>query len=633
MMKLDLQMFAENYTYLGEWGTYYLYSGNNTASASFDVKANYTLRYYQDGQKTRIRIQPYLVIFNGSSTSTTISGGQRVYARVTNSTTGSTYKSVNINIGTISPGTSYRYGEYLYFDVLPNSDGTSVCQFAGYFGDGTKTTSCNYNYKLPSLNVKTVITSNTNETNRLDFGQAITFTATSQNADVTNQLSYVVGETEYSIGTITGNNSLTYTFSENLIKKFTDTAEVNIVVNNVASNGTTSTSNVYLKVPNSYVPTISLIKLEDAGQSVFENVWIQNKSKLKATIEASGVEGSTIKTYTSSISGFDQTYTTNPFTTQPLTTTGDRTLTVKVKDSRGREATRTQTIKVLPYNTPSISEFIVERCLQNGTLDNEGTYALITCKYNISSIDNANTKKLIVQKDSGTPVEVVLPNYSGTYQGVLFSAILPNEEYDFECYLQDSFGNSQPLSLTLPTSETLVSKRAGGKGITFGRIATEDGFHDYLGANFHNGLKKNGVDVCTKRELADVASSGSYNDLIDTPTIVTPNDYIVETGSNENGYYEKYNSGILKQYANINFTNLSITTQNGNVYLSNLAQTVTFPIAFTEVIAINFGIVARIHGCYIGELYNNYMEIYPYRFVSDANVSGRVQYTAIGRWK
>lgn len=633
MMKLDLQMFAESYTHLGEWGTYYLYSGTNEPKLNGlrDFKANYILSYYQDGEKTRIRIQPYLRIYNdGNSVS---AGSIRVYARVTNSTTGTTYKSTNISLGTLPNGYSIRYGEYLYFDVLPNSDGTSTCQFAGYFGDGSQTTSCNYNYKLPVLNVKTVITSNTSETNRIEFGQPITFTTTSQNADVTNQLSYVVGETEYSIGTITGNNSLAYTFSKDLIKKFTDTAEVNIVVNNVASNGTTSTSNVYLKVPDSYVPTISSIRLEDVGQSVFENVWIQNKSKLKATIEASGVESSTIKTYTSSISGFDQTYTTNPFTTQPLTTTGDRTLTAKVKDSRGREATKTQAIKVLPYNTPSISEFAVERCLQDGTLDNEGTYALITCKYNISSIDNANAKKLIVQKDNGTPVEVVLPNYSGTYQGVLFSAILPNEEYDFECYLQDSFGNSQPLSLTLPTSETLVSKRRGGKGLTLGRIATEDGFHDYLGANFHNGLKKNGVDVCTKQELADVASSGSYNDLKDRPTIVIPNDYIVETGSNENGYYEKYNSGILKQYATLNFPSLSMTLQSGSMYLSSVAQKIYFPIAFTEVIAVSFGAIARVQGCYIGDLYNDYMNIYPYRFTQDTGVSGRVQYTAIGRWK
>ena len=531
MMKLDIQKFADNYTYLAQWGTYWGNSKSSTPSTSesyqLDLKANYNIYYLQKNGKTIIRIQPFLRAYSDRIIETDWNINVKVYARVTNSATGNTYKYSTVHVGTTKHTESNKitnfYGGYLDFEITPNSKGESTCQFTGYFiwpdGDTSNPNNCYNTYKLPTISVSTILSNNTSENSRIDFGQKIKFTASSQNSEIINTLSYIIAGTTYNIGTITGNNSLEYTFSTDLINKFANSDIANIVVNCKSSNSTETSTNVYLRVPNSYIPTASL-SIEDVGQTQFANLWILNKSKLKGTISATGIAGSTIKSYSTKISNFNQTYNSNPFTTQNLSVSGKRVITSKVTDSRNRSVTITKEITVVDYHVPTYVETKVERCNSDGTINNEGSYAKVTCKYKISSINNLNLKKIKIKKDSGSEQEFELSSYEGTYSSVLYSGILQTQQYDFTFILVDSFGNATPQVFTLPTSETLISKFHGGKGITFGRIATEEGLHDYLGANFHNGLKMNGVDVSVGRTLW----SGNLT-LTKSITVPSLNDY------------------------------------------------------------------------------------------------------------
>lgn len=66
--------------------------------------------------------------------------------------------------------------------------------------------------------------------------------------------------------------------------------------------------------------------------------------------------------------------------------------------------------------------------------------------------------------------------------------------------------------------------------------------------------------------LATVATTGSYNDLNNKPTIPpTPNDYITEQGTSGDWTYRKYNSGVAECWGN--FTcNVTGWTAWGNAY-------------------------------------------------------------------
>ncbi len=502
-MKLNIQMFADKYTFLATWGTYYINSGTNIPlsndSMPLDLKANYNISYLQKNGKTVVRIQPVLRAYSLSYT-TDWNLNIKVYARVTNSTSGNTYKYTTVHIGQIASSGDYGgkskdfYGNYIDFEVAPDENGKSNCAFGGYVTYNGITRSCYNTYNLPTINMPSKITNNTLENSRIAFGQTITFNAVSQNSNIINVLTYSVDNTTYSVGTITGNGTLQYTFSTDLINKFTNTDVANITVNCSCSNGTVTSTNVYLKVPENYIPTIAL-SIEDVGQSQFSDLWILYKSKLKGTISANGIAGSTIKSYSSTISNFNQTYNSNPFTTQNLSVSGKRVITSKVTDSRNRSVTITKEITVIDYHVPTYVETKVERCNSDGTINNEGSYAKVTCKYKISPINNLNIKKIKIKKDNGNEQTFNLTDYDGTYSSVLFSGILNSQQYEFQFTLIDSFGETTPQVFTLPTSETLVSKLNGGKGITFGRIATEEGFHVYMDANFHDGLKINGVSI------------------------------------------------------------------------------------------------------------------------------------------
>lgn len=90
---------------------------------------------------------------------------------------------------------------------------------------------------------------------------------------------------------------------------------------------------------------------------------VSNRVKEKmGSHSASGSYSSTISSYSTSING--ASYTTNNFTTDFLTASGDNTCSVTVKDSRGRTTSQTINFNVVEYANPVINSFSVSRCNQ-----------------------------------------------------------------------------------------------------------------------------------------------------------------------------------------------------------------------------------------------------------------------------
>lgn len=456
--------------------------------------------------------------------------------------------------GTINSGTKYTasYGSKS-FDVPINDDGSAIfslqCIFnatnidyikdSGYYAKGGTQRTWIYNdYELPKVNVTSSITSTATSSAGKQFGQSVNFTITRPNTSVTHTLTYKVGSKTYTIGSgITTSKS--YTFPTSLINNFPNNEKVSIVVTCTSSNGTSSTTTVYLTVPSEYVPTCSLV-IEDVGNVPEEwGIWLKSISKIKGTITAEGIAESTIKSYKSTANG--STYTTPSFETAVLKNSGSQTITSTVTDSRTRTLSATEKINVIDYFIPSIGSYSVVRCLEDGSENNDGTYGKVKCTYSIAPINDGekdlNTKSLIVKYGNITKT-FELTDYSGSFEATdLFSDLSTAAKHSFEFYLIDYFNpNGVLYSFDMSPSFVTVSKLAGGKGITFGQIATEEGFHSYMDAYFHNAL--NAVDE--DGNIVDIVNRFANLNLIKKTSVgLNSSDVFYIRGTTEEGQHRQ----------------------------------------------------------------------------------------------
>ena len=88
-----------------------------------------------------------------------------------------------------------------------------------------------------------------------------------------------------------------------------------------------------------------------------------------------------------------------------------------------------------------------------------------------------------------------MSDYEGTYTFTdLFSGLETNSSYNFEFQLIDQF-EVIPQSFNLTPAYVTESLLAGGKGVTFGQVATEEGLHSYMKSEFHDDLNSKNINV------------------------------------------------------------------------------------------------------------------------------------------
>lgn len=227
-------------------------------------------------------------------------------------------------------------------------------------------------------------------------------------------------------------------------------------------------------VPSSMVPSISSITCTDPkGYLSKYGGYVQNKSTLKVVVSASGSYSSSIKSYKIVANGV--TYTANSPTTGVLITSGTNTITVTVTDSRGRTASKTATISVLAYTSPTISYLTVGRCNSEGTADADGAYISASFKTVVTALNNKNhaTAKLEYKKNTETSWTTV-----GTYTAYsqtptkIFAANI-DSSYNIRVTVNDDF-SSATYEKSVGTVFTLMDFRNTGKGIALGKVSEED---------------------------------------------------------------------------------------------------------------------------------------------------------------
>lgn len=235
-----------------------------------------------------------------------------------------------------------------------------------------------------------------------------------------------------------------------------------------------------INVPSDIVPTISSVKATLV--SGLDSNYVQGKSKVKLTVTAKAGDGSSLTTYYyngKNISGSNTSYssTSTTQTSSVIQSSGKLTYKVRVKDKRGRYSEWTSTsITVQPYSTPKIVSIKAQRCLSDGTLDNDGTYAKVTVKTSHASVNGANTASVILSnsKDnyaSSTPI-ISSTKASNTYSNKYGSGFATNVEYTIKATITDEYGATHTASVPLKVAQRSLNIAKYGNGVAIGGLST-----------------------------------------------------------------------------------------------------------------------------------------------------------------
>lgn len=396
-----------------------------------------------------------------------------------------------------------------------------------------------------------------------------------------HKIAYSMGNASgYIASSMTTNKSFTFRPPIELAQQIPNANSGTLTITVYTYNGSgtlvgSTSKTIKVKVPSDIKPSISAISVSEAVSVVTNNFegFVQNLSQLLVNISARGAQGSTISSYKTTIEGIS--YLGGQFTSGVIKTTGKVNISTTVTDSRGRTASRNTAITVIPYVEPSLE--IAARA--------DGNKVLVELVGSVSSVDGQNTKELTLKykkssdKYYSAPETIPLSDWRFDISKEM-NIDASETTYEFVAVLTDKIKSNEKSNTT---GIVVMSRRAGGKGITFGGEAEGDGFNVKMDATF-------GENVNMKKNLqVDGNVTGKYltgtwlqtiatTDLGKTPpkVAVLDNsgwiyyrtlaelrradlgivDYIVELGTSGGWTYRKWNSGIAEAWRKTTSTNL-----------------------------------------------------------------------------
>ena len=385
------------------------------------------------------------------------------------------YSSSSFDIRSLGVGNTKTLATK-YITVSHNSDGTKSvsCKASFSSGVGLGSASISKTYTCGTIPRKSTL-SVSNGT--LGISQKLEITE--KEPSFRHRLKYTCGSTSgYIIGVNEPVTDLTknWTPSINLASQSTTSKSVSIkfTLYTYTSGGSSVGSNEYTKIftiPNnsSTQPEISNFEISDATAyySTYGG-YIQGKSKIKATITATGKYSATISEYATTVDG--KTYKGSSITSDVLSTSGGQTVSAKVIDSRGiSKSSDPIAIEVLEYKNPSII-LTVFRVDENGNKKDNGGY--LQCNYSLdySSFNEKNKVTITVYGVPGNSYELAKDS-TATSGSKTFEAD-PDMAYKVYAIVTDSLGGQgNSATTTLLGAERIINIFPDGTGIAFGKKA------------------------------------------------------------------------------------------------------------------------------------------------------------------
>lgn len=312
------------------------------------------------------------------------------------------------------------------------------------------------------------------------MGTATAVTISRASTAFTHTLTYAFGSATGTIATKTSSTSVAWTpplsLANQIPKAVTGTCTITCTTYNGNTNIGSKTCTLTLSVPASVKPTISGLSAGrvDGEVPAAWGMYVQTKSKAKLTINgAAGSYGSTISSY--AITGGGYTSTASSFTTGFLNTAGTITFTATVTDSRGVSAAATASITVQAYAPPSFLSYQSQRCLSNGTVNEDGTYIRGLLNFTYASCGGKNTVagSIRFKRTTATAWTAGGAFTSGTAAVFGAGAISTEYSFDVEYTLKDAF-STVAIQDVVSTAAVVMDLKKGGRGVAVGKVAEKD---------------------------------------------------------------------------------------------------------------------------------------------------------------
>lgn len=208
---------------------------------------------------------------------------------------------------------------------------------------------------------------------------------------------------------------------------------------------------VSVTVPNTMVPTLTVGDLYEDGTIVPSSwgVFVKGKSEIGVPVNASGINGSTIKSITMRDSNntgeYVMTGSSGIFSTAKVV--ADGTLTITATDSRDKTAKVTKNYTVVDYSDPKLTEYKAKKVNGNNIEDENGQYVMFSVDGTISSCGGNNVKKLYVAINNQTNW-IDVTDYP-TNNTITTQTIDPNAKNVVHFKITDSLGGSDIKSAEL----------------------------------------------------------------------------------------------------------------------------------------------------------------------------------------
>jgi hypothetical protein len=307
--------------------------------------------------------------------------------------------------------------------------------------------------------------------------------------------------------------------------------------------------------------------------SPFNTLYIRGRSKVGVNFASgAGKYGATIASYSMRVGGVDYGST---FTSDYLAYTGSVDVVGTVTDSRGISNTYTETIEVLPYDSPKIlavdgeSEVVAARCEADGDPSDSGTYLKIRAKRAYSKVVSEGVQKNFCS------IEYRYKAEGGTWGGwttilegdaesdEVTTGALPDvylsekSTYVVEVRAIDLMGDVAVTAITLPTEMVYLHKAGSIGSLGFGKYAEDSDTLDiaeHITTNVRGPLKHDGEAMT---------------------------DHIVEQGMAKYWYVRKWHSGYAECWYK-RTVDVNLDTPWGAALYYGIVNATAYPITFTE---------------------------------------------------
>jgi hypothetical protein len=473
----------------------------------------------------------------------TVSGGFGVYSNtsptyvyINNKGHATTHASIDMSTGTeftLLSGTS---------TIAHNSDGSGSFTWdffqiidvlhATVTGNGVET--------LPAVGMSEVSA----ESGTLGVKQTLSVTTYIEGA--LHTIAYKCGSATGTVCSKSSKTSVAFTPPISLASQNTtgDTVSIVFTVTTHNADGSldigTSTTTITCAIPESVVPTLSIVVSDPTGYADRYGYYVQKKSKISVSITASGVYGSTIGACKTEADGkaYTQNSGTEDVVTGVIIGSGVLSVVTTITDTRGRQAQASVDIDVAAYNSPGIPELSARRANADGSSSTSGKYIRVTFDAVITSLDGQNAANYTIQYKKTTDAAyttVQLTEYAGQYDVTDGSFLFEADKgsgYNIILIASDDFDGTPRVTVGSP-AQKLFSFLWRGLGIAFGKEAELEGVLDIgFMTKFSGGIMQEVLEDGANLNditIPNTYTGNAFGQYVNFPTVETGvNGFVLE---------------------------------------------------------------------------------------------------------